>query len=295
MSQSASLGESHRIALSNGTILYRDRGTGPVVLFLHGTIVTGDLWRNVVPSVSAAGYRAITPDLPFGAHEIAVPGADLSAPGAAGMVTELLERLDLSDVIVVGNQFGGVVAQLLMADHPERIRGAVLAAPDCFEYFPPPTLAYLPLAGRIPGSMRLLGLATRSRFVRQLPWVFGRTAKRPIPRDIMDNNLRPCRASAAIRDDGRRMVLRVNKRVTLAVAQRLPSFEKPVLIIWAAEDKIYPRSLAHRLHAVLPNATVRLIEDSYTWIPEDQPDALARMIIEFADQTVHEPRTTPLT
>lgn len=55
-----------------------------------------------------------------------------------------------------------------------------------------------------------------------------------------------------------------------------------MLLAWAAEDRLFPLELAHRLAALLPHATVVTIPDSYTFVPEDQPALLARLVVDFA-------------
>jgi len=78
MSLSSDLGELKEVELAPGTIRYRERGTGEPIVFVHGLLVNGDLWRKVVPQL-ADRYRCITPDLPLGSHEIPMkPDADLS-------------------------------------------------------------------------------------------------------------------------------------------------------------------------------------------------------------------------
>jgi pimeloyl-ACP methyl ester carboxylesterase len=56
------------------------------------------------------------------------------------------------------------------------------------------------------------------------------------------------------------------------------------LLAWASEDRVFPIALAHRLAEVLPNATVVPIADSYTFVPEDQPGELARLVLDFVRQ-----------
>jgi pimeloyl-ACP methyl ester carboxylesterase len=70
----------------------------------------------------------------------------------------------------------------------------------------------------------------------------------------------------------------------LAAAEKLPDFDKPVLLAWATEDRIFPVADAHRLAAVLPRAEVVEIADSYTFISEDQPQRLAEVVVRFAGQ-----------
>ena len=73
----------------------------------------------------------------------------------------------------------------------------------------------------------------------------------------------------------------IRKRHTLAAAEKFGEFDKPVLLAWAAEDKFFPLSLARRLEAALPNATLRTIDDCLTFIPEEKPDELVATILEF--------------
>ncbi len=86
MSLSSDLGELKEVELAPGTIRYRERGTGEPIVFVHGLLVNGDLWRKVVPLL-ADRYRCITPDLPLGSHEIPMkPDANLSIPGVARLL-----------------------------------------------------------------------------------------------------------------------------------------------------------------------------------------------------------------
>ena len=49
MSKSPELGDQKEVRLEGGTIRYRERGSGPIIVFVHGLLVNGDLWRKVVP------------------------------------------------------------------------------------------------------------------------------------------------------------------------------------------------------------------------------------------------------
>ena len=81
MAQSQDLGTVREVELPQGTLRYRERGEGPPLLFIHGLLVNGDLWRKVVPRL-AGQYRCITPDLPLGSHELPMRAdADLSIAG----------------------------------------------------------------------------------------------------------------------------------------------------------------------------------------------------------------------
>src|SRR3954452_11634291 len=113
MSISPQLGPEHRVDIPAGAISYRasgsgsGSGSGSPIVFVHGVGVNGDLWRHVVPRLADA-HRCIAADWPLGAHSRPLrPDADLSLPGLAGMVADLLEALDLHDVAIVANDTGG--------------------------------------------------------------------------------------------------------------------------------------------------------------------------------------------
>jgi pimeloyl-ACP methyl ester carboxylesterase len=281
MARSEALGITRDVILPEGRIRYRERGDGPPLVFVHGVLVNADLWREVVPPVVESGFRCITPDWPFGSHEVAVPNADLTPPGAAALVASFLDRLDLSDATVVANDTGGAITQILMTQHPERVGRVVLTSGDSLEWFFPPAFSPLPMLARLPGSMWVLAQLLRVRALQRLPFTFGWVAKRPIPSPIVDSYLLPSRRDAAIRRDLRRFLRGVHRRHTLAAARQLPGFTKPVLLAWAMEDRLFPVELAQRLAVLLPQATVVTIEDSYTFVPEDQPDVLAGLVVDF--------------
>jgi pimeloyl-ACP methyl ester carboxylesterase len=282
MARTDALGTVHEVELPAGRIRYRERGEGPPVVFVHGLLVNADLWRAVVPGVADAGFRCIAPDWPLGSHELAMPRADLSPPGIAALIAAFLDRLDLSDVTIVANDTGGALTQILMAEHPERLGRVVLTPSDSLERFFPPVFASMPTVARIPGSLWLLAQLLRIRALHRLPIAFGWVAKRPVPREIADSYLEPSRRSKAVRDDLRRFLRGVHRRHTLAAAGAFPAFTKPVLLAWATEDRLFPLELAHRLAGLLPQATVVAIDDSYTFVPEDQPERLTSLVIDFA-------------
>src|SRR3954453_2529271 len=124
--------------LRSGTVDYQDTGgDGPVIVLLHGLLMDESLWAEVVGALGS-DHRCVVPTLPLGAHRTPMgPDADLSLRGVARLVGELLERLDLRDVTLVGNDTGGAIAQLLMADGNERIARTALASCEAFDNVPP--------------------------------------------------------------------------------------------------------------------------------------------------------------
>jgi pimeloyl-ACP methyl ester carboxylesterase len=273
---------SREIQLSAGTIRYQDTGgDGPVILFVHGLLASGMLWAMVVPRL-AGEARCIVPELPLGAHKVPMkPDAELSPRSVAKLIAELMDKLDLNDVTLVGNDTGGAICQLLVTEHPERVGRLVLTPCDAFEQFFPPAFRPMQWAAKVPGGLDLTLRPVRIRAVRNSPIGFGWLSKRGIPDEAADDALGTYFGNRAVRRDTEKFVRAVSKKDTLAAAERLRDFDRPVLLAWAREDHFFKVKLAERLLERLPNGRLELIDDSYTFVPIDQPERLAELVREF--------------
>jgi len=246
------------------------------------------LWAAVVPRL-AADARCIVPELPLGAHKRPMkPDAELSPRSVAGLLAELIDKLDLHEVTVVGNDTGGAICQLLVTEHPQRIGRLVLTPCDAFEHFFPPAFKPMQLAAKIRGGLALTIQPVRIRAIRNSPIGFGWLSKRGIPDEAIDDALGTYFGNKAVRRDTEKFVRNVSKKDTLAAAERLRDFDRPALLAWAREDKFFKVKLAERLLERLPNGRLELIDDSYTFVPIDQPERLAELIREFVREPVAE-------
>ena len=167
----------------------------------------------------------------------------------------------------------------MVAERPERIGRLVLTSCDAFENFPPKALYPLMAAARVPGSVAA-AQSMRIAPLRRLPIAFGWLTKRPIEDEIvMDSYLRPSMENTRVRQDAIESHQGHLAEAHDRAAEKLPQFTKPVLIAWAKEDRIFPVRDAERLSETFPNARLELIEDSYTFVPEDQPEKLAQLMV----------------
>lgn len=264
-----------------GKIEYRECGAGPPVVFVHGVGVNGALWRNVAPRL-ADSFRCIVPDWPLGSHSHPLRAdADLSLPGLAAIVAEFLEALALDDVAIVANDTGGAVAQRLVAERPERVGRLVLTSCDAFEKFPPAPQRYLEYAARSSALMWLVAATARFKLVQRLPTAYGWTTKRPIDPAVMRSFTTPVRTNPGVRRDLRRLLLAVDTRYTFEAAEGLRGFDRPALVVWAADDKLFPLEHGRRLAELLPQGRFETVADSRTFVPEEQPEWLAGRVREF--------------
>jgi len=273
------------IELSAGIIEYEDTsGSGPVVVLLHGLAMDGSLWRHVVRELRT-DHRCLVPTLPLGGHRRPMRAdADLSPQGIGNLQAEFLKALNLHDVTLVGNDSG--LFLIAAGSHPERIARLVITSCEAFENFPPGLPGFaVTLAARLPGGLNALAQSLRLRALRRLPFAFGWMTKRPIPHAITDNWLHPLLTRREIRRDLTKYLRTSEKGDLLVASERLRSFDRPALIIWAAQDRVMPLEHGRRLADLLPHGQLIEVTDSYTLIPEDQPDVLARAIRQFIRDT----------
>ncbi|WP_029107885.1 alpha/beta hydrolase [Mycobacterium sp. URHD0025] len=270
------------IEINAGTIHYEEFGPsdGRPVVFVHGYMMGGQLWRQVSARLATRGLRCIVPTWPLGAHpEPLRPGADRSIRGVADVVADTLDALDLQDVVLVGNDTGGVVTQLVAVHHPERIGALVLTSCDAFEHFPPPILKPVIRAAHSKALFRVGIQLTRVQAVRRR--AFAGLAHSNID-SFTREWVRTALSNPAIVEDLRQFTLSLRTDVTTGVAARLPEFDKPTLIAWSADDVFFEVSDGERLAKIIPQARFEVIDGARTFSMVDRPDRLADLLSTIA-------------
>jgi len=274
-----------RVELSCGPVRYRESGSGEPIVFVHGLLVDGQLWRDVAARLEG-DFRVIVPDLPLGCEQEPVaPGTDLSPPGLAAIVAEFLDALGLERVTLVGNDTGGAICQLVVTKHPQRVARLVLTPCDAYEDFPPPAFKPLAVLGRSRAVLGGIALMMRLGAMRRSPLAYGW-----LMRDYDDERCRawvkPVRESPAIRAEVAQILAGMDARHTLEAASHFKDLDMPVLIAWAPEDRFFKIENAERLAREIPNARLERIEGSYTFVSIDQPARTAELIAAFAREPV---------
>ncbi len=109
---------THRTVRANGIAVHvAEAGTGPLVLLLHGFPQFWWAWRQQLTDLADAGFRAVAVDLRgYGASDKPPRGYD--APNLAADMAQLVTALGESDAMVVGTDFGGLLAWTMAARHP---------------------------------------------------------------------------------------------------------------------------------------------------------------------------------
>jgi pimeloyl-ACP methyl ester carboxylesterase len=280
--------ESGMLETRLGPLAWQSSGHGPALVFFAGALANHGLWRDVVARLDDR-YRCITVDLPLGAHPRPLTrGADRSAASLARLIPDSLELLDVTDATVVANDTaGGLLLLSLGTGHPAlgRIGRLVLTNCESYDQFPPDALKKASsLARTLPWLTTAL---IRQQIRMQLRWpsVRRRGLSTVVATELDDERMRSF-AGPAIRDrrvvgDFTAAMAGFRPQLLLDAAAEIPRFDRPVLLVWGEECRFFPMAHARRLAADFPHATLISVPGAKTWVPVDNPAAMAGAIAEF--------------
>lgn len=252
------------IDVSGTPIAYVDSGEGRPLLLLHGCPFSSVVWKNVAPLLP--GRRLLAPDL-LGLGDTRVTLADdYRLPREAEMVLGFLDALGIDAIDVVGSDHGGATLQLLLAEHPERVKLAVLTNAEAYDAWPSaPERPYLEAVTN-PLLSPLFHLALSVTAVRRE--VFDIAVHSPdaltdetLAAFVEAHTSSPARWQRLVRFY-RWQLDPAHPQVTLAAVPGLRAFHRPVLILWGEADGNFGRAIAERLAADLPNARLQWVADA---------------------------------
>ena len=267
-------------ATAIGTMEYHDFGPSddrPVVVMLQLILGRADHWDLVVPHL-AAGHRCIVPELPMGSHRVPVDDdKKLTIPLMAQAIANLLDHLDVNDVIMVGNDTGGAMTQIVAANHGERVKTLVLVDCDMYDQWPPVMFNYFKILPFVPGGMWQLGQTLRLKFIWKLPIAFGWLAHN-IRKDTIARWGAGIRANKKTRRDLRNLIRSLDTKYLNDAAEVLKTAGKRVVLVWGADDRLFHLKNAERMAAEVPDSKLIVLDDCKALPPWDQPVRLAEII-----------------
>ena len=273
--QAASSMTQHTVETGSGRIAWREQGSGPVALFVHGVLLNGYLWRHQLRGLSDI-RRCIAVDLlAHGDTEIG-DSQDVSVTANANMLREFLDALKIDRVDLVGNDSGSGIAQIFAALHPERVRSLTLTNGDTHDNWPPE--AFKPFlemaaAGGLGGTLNAM-LADKNVYRSQQ--ALGPAYEHPeqVSDETIERYLRPLVRNERRTANLRRFLAEFNNRHTLAIEGKLKALKAPTLIVWGTDDIYFDVKWAYWLSENIPGTKRRMeFEGARIFFPEERWEA----------------------
>jgi pimeloyl-ACP methyl ester carboxylesterase len=261
-----------------------EAGRGPAVLLLHGFAGSAEDWRPTGAALAALGYRALAVDA-LGFGRSAKPGdAPYSLELMARLYARLLDELGLSRAAFVAHSMGGKYAMAMALLHPERVAALALVASDGFVAASPLTQAGgWPLVGPA-----LLWLSSQPLVVRAMLGVAFADPERHLSAEILERG-----RAALMGADNRRALTALSRRYAATdMAQtglraRLGELRIPTLLIWGAQDRVFPvESAGQAAAAAIPDAQLAVIARCGHFPQIEAPRAFRGLLAGFLAHTL---------
>jgi pimeloyl-ACP methyl ester carboxylesterase len=224
-------------------------------------------YRHMLPVLSR-DHRAIAVDLKGYGYSERDADSALSQSDQVTMLAGLLDRLDVEDAVVVGHSMGGAVAQRFAATHPKRVHALVLAASAPVELRPPPM--NIPDTVLRPVLPALAGFAARRIFSASF---YDRAKATP---DVLEEYIRPSRIRGSM--DG---LLRMTRDRANDAPVETSGIKQPVLLLFAADDRIVKLHRAREMRERLPQARLVVVDRAGHLLMEERPDECNAAVIGF--------------
>jgi 3-oxoadipate enol-lactonase len=251
------------------TLRYEQAGDGRPVILLHGMSNHCLAWAPQLDALAAAGWRAVLPDLAGHGRSDPVTGRT-TTEDLAGDVVALLDVLEVAAAPVCGLSLGGMVAQQLLVDHPERVTGALVASAG--------TNLTFPAAEQVIASWKAIWLAPDGPRKRlEATW-----------EGLASPAYRDSPAGRAFYASWWRLLGEVSGQALAAVADGLLSFDVtealagvgvPVLAVAGEHDRLATPEMVEQVAASVPGGRLEVVEGAQHLVNLERPDRFNELLL----------------
>ena len=269
------------VTLHGHAFSYTDSGSGPALLFIHGILGSQKQWAHLVDRLDD-NHRLVVPDL-FGHGESAKPVGDYSLGAHAATLRDLLDKLGIAQVTLVGHSLGGGIAMVFSYLFPERVDRLVLVASGGLGREVSPLLR----SATLPGAEYVLPVIASG-------WMRDRISS--AGRLLGAVGVRPGRDLTEVWDgftslgdaDTRRAFLATTRAVIDPGGQSVNAHDYlpdstpiPTLVVWGTKDRMIPAWHAASATASIQNCRVELFQGAGHFPHLDDPDRFSALVREF--------------
>jgi pimeloyl-ACP methyl ester carboxylesterase len=272
------------VVLHGHDVSFRRSGEGEAVLLIHGLAGSSRTWQAVQPGL-AEGFDVIAPDL-LGHGESAKPMGDYSLGAFASGLRDLLAAIDVPQVTVVGQSFGGGVAMQLAYQHPELCSRLVLVGSGGLGR----EVSWMLRLLTLPGAEHLMPLLF-SRTVADRGRGLGGFLRRFGVQSPRVSEMWQAYASLA-HAENRGAFVRTMRGVIEPGGQTVSALDRlylaahiPTLIVWGDRDDIIPVSHAYAAHEAIPGSRLVILEGAGHFPHVEMPEVFLSTLREFIGST----------
>ena len=266
--------ESRYADVAGARVHYLDEGTGRPLLLLHGNPTWSFLYRNIITGLRDR-YRCIAVDYPGFGLSSAAPGYGYTPAEHAAVLEQLVLRLDLGELTMMVQDWGGPIGFAVATRHPERFAAFVIGNTWAWPKSDPATQLFSRLIGG-PIGRRLI--ANRNFFVEKaLP---GGVSRVTLPEAVMNAYRGPFPSPASRRPTAVFPREILGSRPFLAdIERRLPQLaDRPALLVWPTKDVAFRDRERRRWEELFRDHQTVLLEGAGHYIQEDAADEIVRAI-----------------
>jgi len=272
--------QPHYVEVEGMRVHYVDEGRGPPVLMLHGEPTWSYLYRKMIPLI-ARHHRAVAPDyVGFGRSDKWTGIEKYTFDAHYRVVEGFIGALDLRDVTVVVQDWGGPLGLRFATQHPDRVARLVILNTGLFAegaVLPEGMRAWREYAAQTPdlpvGSIVQQGLHNRDLATEDIV----RAYDAPFPNPQSKAGARafpaiiPTSAEAA------------GAREMMETVEALARWDKPALVMFSDQDPIFPVAAGRLFQQLIPGAQFKVIEGAGHFLQEEKGEAIAGEILAFME------------
>jgi haloalkane dehalogenase len=256
------------------TLAFREAGPadGPVALLVHGFPQSSYMWRDTLPALASAGWRALAPDLAgFGDSPVDPPGTwERQVEALEGFRQELgVERC-----VPVTHDWGALIGLRWACEHPDAVAALAISSGG---FFPDGKWHGMAKALRTPGvgEQALAGL-DRDGFAAVL-----RASSQAFGDEAIDEYWKGLADEAHRRNA---LELYRSGDFEKLAGYRLADLDVPVLLVWGDGDEFAPLAGAHRFQRELPDTELVVIEGAGHFVWDEEPERCAGALTAFLER-----------
>jgi len=251
---------------------------GTAVILIHGFATSSFLWRHVAPAITGAGHTAYALDL-LGHGESDRPAdADFGIAAQAEYLDAAMTVLRVARGIIVGVDIGGDIALRLAAKRPERVEKLVLINTPAFEELPAKDITQMQRSTAKFAFRTTRGILGAAPLVEQVLKGSVADPDSHMPVKLIAQYLAPF-----VGRDGVSHLLTLASSITADDMEDvdLSSIHVPTLVLWGEQDGWVDQKVADKLINVLPDGRLVRMPGVGRLLPEENPDQLNQLLLEF--------------